>query len=256
MNLSEILLAKAQKGELAHFYIVETSLNLAGAQEKLFSFVHHFIRDYYQKIEGHKQSITSLMDHPDVLVLGQNDEDKKQAAFYSVAEAESLTRFFEWKAVQSQRKFAVILDAHRINTIVANKWLKLLEEPPQTATIFILNPKKTKLLDTIHSRALHLRLPAELPPHSQEDWQQMLEDAKAMGLSQFLENYSKGEISLTQWIEQLLYWESQMDNDPAAKDALQKWVRNYEEMETFHQPTATKWTLFYSHLREHVLTRI
>lgn len=256
MKIKDLLLEKAKKGQLAHFYIVESSLSLAEAQAELMTFVHAFIRDYYQQVEGHKQSLGHLMDHPDVFVLGSQVEEKKEAAFYSVAEAESLTRFFEWRAVQSQRKFAVIPDAHRINNIVANKWLKLLEEPPLTATLFLLNPKKTKLLDTIHSRALHLRLPMVKQDVSTEEWQKLVKDIKEMGLAQFLENYSKGEISLSTWMNELLLWETTRDNAPDSKQSLVTWVKNFEEMEIFHQPSATKWTLFYSHMKEHVLPRL
>lgn len=255
MKIKEILLDKAKKKQLAHFYIVESSLPLEEAQDELMSFAHEFIRDYYQQVESHKQSLTNLMDHPDVLVLGNTDE-KKEAQFYNVAEAESLTRFFEWRAVQSQRKFAVIPDAHRINTIVANKWLKLLEEPPLEATIFLLNPKKTKLLDTIHSRALHLRLPFKKLSSNSEAWNEMLKDIKQMSLSQFLENYSKGDVTLNEWMNELLIWETSQSNAPESKESLVNWVKSFEEMELFHQPTATKWTLFYSHMKEHVLSRV
>jgi hypothetical protein len=254
--IKDILLEKAKQKKLAHFYIVESSLPLEEAQEQLMNFVHEFIRDYYHKVENQKQSLTHLMDHPDVVVLGYSSEDKKEAAFYSVAEAETLTRFFEWRAVQSQRKFAIIPDAHRINMIVANKWLKLLEEPPLEATIFLLNPKKTKLLDTIHSRALHLRLPTKREEVSVENWKALLADAKSMPLSQFLENYSKGEIPLSEWVTELLNWEGGQSSTPEAKQSLMTWVKNYEEMEIFHQPHATKWALFYSHLKEHVLPRL
>lgn len=254
--IKDILLEKARKKQLAHFYIVESSLPLEEAQGQLLNFVHDFVRDYYHKVENQKQGLTNLMDHPDVLVLGYSQEEKKEAAFYSVAEAEALTRFFEWRAVQSHRKFAIIPDAHRINTIVANKWLKLLEEPPLEATIFLLNPKKTKLLDTIHSRALHLRLPAKRGEVSGEEWKSLLSDVKSMSLSQFLENYSKGDVPLSEWVTELLNWEGAQSAAPAAKQSLMAWVKNFEEMEIFHQPHATKWALFYSHLKEHVLPRL
>lgn len=256
MNLHQILMDKAKSGALSHFYIVEASAAQSEATQILMTFVHEFIRDYYQKIEGHKQSILSLMDHPDVLVLGNREEDKKESAFYSVAEAESLTRFFEWRPVQSKRKFAVIPDAHRINTIIANKWLKLLEEPPGEVTIFILNPRKSKLLDTIHSRALHLRLQSPHHQNSLEQWTRLVTDLQKMSLSQFLENYSKADPGIKFWMDELLHWETLQNKEPASKAVLEKWVKDFEEMEIFHQPAATKWTLFYSHMKEHVLPRL
>lgn len=254
MNLSEILLTKARNNELGHFYIVETSAPEHVAHETLLTFVHQFIRDYYQKVEGHKQSLANLMDHPDVYVLGNTNEIEEDKAF-KVEDAEAFARFFEFKPVQGKRKFAVITEAHRVNTIVANKWLKLLEEPYGTSTIFLLNPRRGQLLPTIHSRAIHIRLPVKLPDSDFSDWNNLLSDLKKMTLSEFLENYSRSEPGLGFWVNELIRWESEQLDRPETKTALNKWLKEFQEMETFHQPTATKWALFYSYIREQVLSR-
>lgn len=258
MNLHDILIKKATQGELAHFYIVETSAPEHLAHETLLTFIHQFIREYYQKVEGHKQSLTNLMDHPDVYVLGNTteEEDDKNDKFFKVEEAQAFARFFEFKPVQGQRKFAVITEGHRINTVVANKWLKLFEEPQGVSTIFLLNPRRGQLLPTIHSRALHLRLPVKLPQADFSDWNEFLGDIKKMTLSEFLENYSRGEKDLSFWVNELVRWESEETDHPASKTALNGWLKTFQEMEVFHQPGATKWSLFYAHLREHVLPRI
>lgn len=256
MRLDEILLQKARAGKLAHFYIVETSGEFEDSRERLLTFVQGFIRDYYHKVEAQKASIDRLMDHPDVLVMGQRSEEKKETAFYSVLEAEELGRFFQYKCIQSQRKFIVIHDAHRINPIVANKWLKVLEEPPQDATIFLLNPKKVRLLETIHSRALHLRLPKLPSEIDLENWNALTSDLRGMKLSSFLEKYSKGDLNLSYWVSATLEWESKQTDSIEAKSALQAFTKEFQEMELFHQPAATKWTLFFSHMKEHVLPRL
>lgn len=258
MNLQETLLKKAKEDTLAHFYIVETSAAPEEAHEVLFKFVHEFIRDYYQKVEGHKQSLTNLMDHPDVFVLGNtnDEEEEKNDKFFKVEEAEGLARFFEFKPVQGKRKFAVITDGHRVNTIVANKWLKLLEEPQGISTIFLLNPRGGQLLPTIHSRAIHLRLPTKHIPGDFSRWNEMIADLKKMTLSQYLENYSRGDESLTFWVNELIRWESEQTDQSRSKGALENWLKSFQEMEIFHQPTATKWSLFYSYLQEQVLPRI
>ena len=261
MNLLENLLAKAKSQKLGHFYIVETSGEMSTSTEQLTQFVHTFIKKYYQQIEGQKSSVTTLMDHPDVLVLGnlksteeEDDEDAETKAF-SVLEAEQFARFFEFKPVQSQRKFAVITEAHRINPIVANKWLKLLEEPTGETTIFLLNPRRQKLLDTIHSRAIHLRLVKATSAGDHSEWDTFLEDVKSNTLSHFLETYSRGTRDLTFWVGELIAWEAEQLDHPTPKCDLVDWIKNFQQMEIFHQPTATKWTLFYSYLKEHVLSR-
>jgi hypothetical protein len=198
------------------------------------------------------------MDHPDVYVLGHsrgNQEERSDKAF-KVEEAEGLSRFFEFKALQSKRKFAVITEGHRVNALVANKWLKLLEEPYGESTIFLLNPRRVKLLPTIHSRAIHLRLPSAQRAVDHSNWKAFLEDVRKMTLSQFLEEHSRGEEPLGYRLNELIVWESEQPDRFATKEALSYWLKKFEEMETFHQPTATKWSLFYAYLKEHVLPRL
>jgi hypothetical protein len=257
MSLHDILLKKAASQELGHFYIIETSAPESTSHEHLITFVHQFIRDYFQKVEGHKQSMANLMDHPDVFVIGNTTEpeDEKNDKAFKVEEAEALNRFFEFRPVQGKRKFAVITEGHRINTIVANKWLKLLEEPQGTSTIFLLNPRRQQLLATIHSRAIHLRLPTKSDPLEFSEWNEFLTDLKKMTLSQFLENYGRGDRDLAFWVNELIRWESEQIDNPTPKSDLGQWLKTFQEMEIFHQPTATKWSLFYAFLQENVLPR-
>ena len=81
MNLHDTLLKKASADTLGHFYIIETPVSEDLAHEILVNFIHSFIQDYFQKIEGHKQSLLNLMDHPDVFILGnlpgQNEKSDK-----------------------------------------------------------------------------------------------------------------------------------------------------------------------------------
>lgn len=255
MNVKDILLQKASTDQLGHFYIIETSAPEAVSQDLLIRFVHDFIREYFQKIEGHKQSLAHLMDHPDVYVLGNltEDEDEKNDKFFKVEEAEALARFFEFKPVQGKRKFAVITEAHRITTTVANKWLKLFEEPQGVSTIFLLNPRRQALLPTIHSRAIHLRLSTESQTLDFTVWNDFLSEVKKQSLSQFLETHPKGDYDLGFLVNELIRWESEQPDRMTAKSNLAAWLKTFQEMETFHQSTNTKWALFYSYLRENIL---
>ncbi len=257
MNLHDLLLQKAKKQELAHFYILETSAPRETAHDTLLSFTHGFIKDYYQKVEGHKQSLKNLMDHPDVFVLGYKggeDEDKNEKAF-KVEEAETFSRFFEYRAIQALRKFAVITEAHRINQTIANKWLKLLEEPLGTSTIFLLNPRRVELLSTIHSRAIHLRVVPYKKVTEENLWRDFIHRVKEMTLSEFLEENSRqGELSF--WVNEAIQWEAEQNDHFAPKKELELLLKDLQEMEAFNQPAATKWTLFYTYLREQVINRL
>lgn len=256
MNLHEILINKAKKNELAHFYIIETSVPLELAHAELIKFVTQFIREYYQNVEGQKSSINHLMDHPDVFVLGNvNLDEEAEDKYFKVEDAQELARFFEFRPVQSLHKFAVITEGHRINTIVANKWLKLLEEPQGKATIFLLNPRGGQLLPTIHSRAIHLRLPAMASTQDFSEWNEFIKSIKGQGLADFLETHQRNS-DLGYWVNELVRWEAEQTDQITAKTSLEEWLKSYREMDIFHQPGATKWSLFYQHLRDHVLPRI
>jgi DNA polymerase-3 subunit delta' len=256
MNIHEILMKKATKNELAHFYILESSAPEEESYEHLMKFTHNFIRDYYQKIEGAKQSMANLMDHPDVYVMGNHPDyaDKKDPN-YIVEEAEAMIRFFEFSPLQGKRKFAVIPEGHKVTERVANKWLKLLEEPNGSSTIFLLNPRRHKLLDTIHSRAQHLRLSTSIPAVSLEEWKRFLSNSKTQSLAQFIEQNSKQNHDVFFWTNEMIRWETEQFEKIDSKIALAEWLKKLKEMEIFHQPSATKWTLFYSYLQTHVLPR-
>lgn len=257
-NLEDILLKQAQENKLGHFYIVESNTDEESAFNSLINFSHSFIKKYYDTIEHSNHPLTNLMDHPDVFVLGQTnlEDDEKISPFFSVEEASGLNRFFEFKAVQAKRKFAIITQGHRINQIVANKWLKLLEEPVGNSTILLLNPRGQRLLETIHSRAQHLRLPAPKSEITLDSWFEFLRETKKQSLSEFLEVNTKSHDTITSRTKQLISWESEQKNALNEKDALFIWLKNLQEYETFHQPSATKWTLFYRYLQVNVLPRI
>lgn len=256
MTVYETLMSKARSGTLAHFYIVECPLPEADAFSELCSFTHKFIREYYLSVEQQNSTLQNFMQHPDVFVMGNLPETEEAiTANFTVEESEKLSRFLEFRSVQAKRKFVIITEGHRINPTVANKWLKILEEPHGHVTIFLLNPRRQKLLDTIHSRALHLRIPFPQKPLEQSEWNEFMETVKGMGLAQFLEKYSKAERDLGYWTNLLVQWEAELYEGPLKKTALAQWLKKLQEMELFHQPTATKWTLFYSYLQQHVISR-
>jgi hypothetical protein len=257
MNLHDTLLKKASADTLGHFYIIETPVSEDLAHEILVNFIHSFIQDYFQKIEGHKQSLLNLMDHPDVFILGNlPGQNEKSDKLFKVEEAKALGRFFEFKPVQGKRKFAVITEGHRINSMIANKWLKLFEEPQGQSTIFLLNPRRTQLLPTIHSRAIHLRIQAQSETFEVAQWDNMLSDLLKMTLSEFIEKYSRGDQDISFWVNELMSWEALQTDHAKPKQELTFWLKSFHEMEQFNQPSATKWILFYSYLKEYVLPRL
>ena len=99
-------------------------------------------------------SVESLKNNIDLLFI-QADEEKKS---YTVDDITPLFKFINNNASKLPLKFIIINDAHKITPIVANKLLKVLEEPPIELAVFLLNPQNKQLLSTLQSRAIEIRL--------------------------------------------------------------------------------------------------
>ena len=139
---------------------------------------------------------------------------------------------------------------------VANKCLKLLEEPNGNSTIFLINPRGSKLLETIQSRGLTLRIKAERPQTSTSQWKTFIQNSAAQNLAEFIESNQKKDFDVSFWTQEWANWEAEQSDHLQSKEALVHWMKNLQEMETFHQPSATKWSLFYSVLKHHVFNRL
>jgi DNA polymerase III delta prime subunit len=257
MNWGHLLFEKASKKQLGHFYILETSLSPDVAYEKLLEFVTQFIKDYFQKIDHLKQNSSNLLDYPDVFMMGNLPEyqDKKDPN-YVVSDAEAMIRYFEFRPVQGSRKFAVIPEGHKLTNQVANKCLKLLEEPNGNSTIFLLNPRGQKLLDTIQSRGLTLRISFQKEKTANSNWTSFIQKSATQNLADFIESNQKTDFDVAYWTQEWATWEAEHPEDINAKQAVIDWLKNLQELETFHQPSATKWTLFYGVLKLYVFNRL
>ncbi len=72
-----------------------------------------------------------------------------------------LSRIINLKAGPSGHKFAVIVDAERMNEQAQNAFLKTLEEPPPGTLLLLLTGKPQELLPTIRSRVIEMTLVPE-----------------------------------------------------------------------------------------------
>ena len=71
---------------------------------------------------------------------------------------------------QGGRKVGIVMEADRMNAASANAFLKTLEEPPGGTTLFLLTTRPYDLLETIRSRCLNFRIPAEIETVQHPDW--------------------------------------------------------------------------------------
>tara|TARA_Y100001960_G_C14777681_1_gene884330 strand:- start:4725 stop:5678 length:954 start_codon:yes stop_codon:yes gene_type:complete len=88
--------------------------------------------------------------HPDLLIL-PNDKNKILVEDTEKMEKWALNRPFE-----SNKKIIIIYEAHLMSTVVQNKILKLLEEPPEYLLIFLVSSSPGQLLATVRSRCIDI----------------------------------------------------------------------------------------------------
>ena len=88
--------------------------------------------------------------------------DGKQGQIYS-RESEEILRKLNYKSYQGEYKVMIIWLPEKMNTICANKLLKLLEEPPEKTYFILVSEQPEQLLSTISSRTQMIHVPGIAP---------------------------------------------------------------------------------------------
>lgn len=99
--------------------------------------------------------------HPDLIVLERGFNDAKPRRLRRdivVDDARKLTEFFNRTAGGGGWRVAIVDAADDLNTEAANALLKLVEEPPSKALIFLISHQPGGLLRTLKSRCLRQNL--------------------------------------------------------------------------------------------------
>lgn len=94
-----------------------------------------------------------VQTHPDVLII---PPDPPQM-LVKVDQIRHVIREIYYKPVEGRERVYIFSDAEFMKE-AANSLLKVLEEPPEFATLFLLTDNPSALLPTIRSRCMHLRL--------------------------------------------------------------------------------------------------
>ena len=94
-----------------------------------------------------------MQTHPDVLII---PPDPPQM-LVKVDQVRHVIHEIYYKPVEGGERVYIFSDADFMKE-AANSLLKVLEEPPEFATIFLLSDNPSALLPTIRSRCMHLRL--------------------------------------------------------------------------------------------------
>src|SRR5436309_446755 len=111
-----------------------------------------------------KETRLFIQTHADVLVI---PPDPPQLMI-KVDQVRRVTETIYYRPVEGPRRVYIITSSAFMKE-AANALLKVLEEPPEFATIFLLTSNPGELLPTIRSRAVTFRL-APLPPKEVEDY--------------------------------------------------------------------------------------
>lgn len=96
--------------------------------------------------------------------FGQNEwlrriDDKERKPIIGTDESQEIIRKLSLKSYEGGYKVMFIWMAEEMNTVCANKLLKILEEPPQKTLFILLCEEPDRLLQTIISRTQILKIP-------------------------------------------------------------------------------------------------
>lgn len=86
--------------------------------------------------------------HPNLIIIKPED-DSKEIKIESIRE---LVKSLNFSAVEGNKRFVIIDDAHRMNNSSSNALLKTLEEPPRDTIFILLTSNLHSMLPTIISR--------------------------------------------------------------------------------------------------------
>ncbi|MBO4452701.1 MAG: hypothetical protein J5793_02080 [Clostridia bacterium] len=143
---------QAEKGVCSHAYIVSGSKGIG----KL-AFAQYCAKvllcENAIKPCGYCNSCVKagLMNHPDIITVGG-----EKAA--TIDEVRDLIRRSSLKPSEGDRQVFIIDGAEKLRAEAQNALLKLLEEPPESVTLFLLAESRSSLLPTVLSRGQSIRL--------------------------------------------------------------------------------------------------
>lgn len=98
--------------------------------------------------------------HPNIMHLARpwDEKAKRFKTQIPIDHVRRLQNFFAMTAGADGKRIAIIDSADELNREGANALLKVLEEPPRNALLFVLSHSPGRLLPTIRSRCQHIRL--------------------------------------------------------------------------------------------------
>ncbi len=112
-----------------------------------------------------------LLDNPYInrmSWLKKMNPDRKDAII-STDDSMDLIKDISLKSFEGEARFAIIWLPEKLNVFSSNRLLKIIEEPPQNAYIFLVTENIELVLPTIVSRTQNLRI-GKVDPEEMKDW--------------------------------------------------------------------------------------
>lgn len=171
IDLKQVLLKKFKDQTLASFYLLRASATIPHKKAFLREWVQEFLilcgeNDLFSPANSSSASFLPGLNlnygHPDILYIKRLETDEKghkvMERDYGLKEFQEFFKFLTYRPFQFSHRFVVVEDVHLIGETLANKLLKSLESPGDHLTIFFLHSVDKKLLPTLQSRSIQLRL--------------------------------------------------------------------------------------------------
>jgi len=119
-----------------------------------------FIGDWREQfLKNPYFSLSSWLSHYKEKFLEKTADKKKEAIIYS-HQIKELNRKLALKVFEAKYRVVILWMPEKMNIKAANKFLKLLEEPPNKTVLLLVSEDKGLIIDTILSRLQHTRIPS------------------------------------------------------------------------------------------------
>ena len=219
MNMHDILKLKFDTDNIGHFYIVEPGRTCDNVT---------VVTNWTEKLISSLFDTNDLINHEDYLEITPSKEDGN----YSLDDFKPFFSFLSYKSTKAKRKIILIKHAEKITTVLSNKLLKTLEEPPIPATIFLINDKKISLLETIVSRSIKLRVP--IKTEQTKNSNELIESLLSLPTHQIIDKLKSAPKKENQIINDVLNLcaVSKISYDQIQK--IQNLIHEYQEDKTYH----------------------
>lgn len=154
-KLEDIIFLKMKTNKLAHLIVFEAN-DESSSDNVIKNFIFNLSHRYFKNFNPQKNF--ELKNHQDFLLIGEGQDETKE---YNKEDFTEVYPFAAHKPLEAESKILVVLKSHLIKDLLANMLLKFFEEPEIPLYIFLANPTGRKLLPTIESRAIKVRIPQE-----------------------------------------------------------------------------------------------